>query len=99
MVAAGLLFLSVLPLALGRPSAQSSPLVTRASVKAVPEGFFHSNSLPPAMFKFVLGLKSDSTALVNSLLDVSDPSSSKYGQHLSKDEVRMIDFFGSLVVR
>lgn len=99
MVAAGLLFLSVLPLALGRPSSQSSPLVTRASVKAVPEGFFHSNSLPPAMFKFVLGLKSDSTALVNSLLDVSDPSSSKYGQHLSKDEVRMIDFFGSLVVR
>ncbi|KAL1949193.1 hypothetical protein VTO73DRAFT_10999 [Trametes versicolor] len=86
MVAAGLLFLSVLPLALGRPSS-SSPLVTRASAKAVPEGFSHSNSLPPAMFRFVLGLKSDSTALVNSLLDVSDPTSSKYGQHLSKDEV------------
>ncbi|KAI0822997.1 subtilisin-like protein [Trametes gibbosa] len=86
MVAAGLLILSILPLALGRPSSQ--PLVTRSAPKAIPEGFFPAQShLPPSMFKFVLGLKSDSSALVQSLLDVSDPSSSKYGQHLSKDEV------------
>ncbi|KAH9855354.1 subtilisin-like protein [Lenzites betulinus] len=88
MVAAGLLILSVLPFALGRPSAHA-PLVTRSTpTNAVPEGFAKASShQPPAMFRFVVGLKTDSSALVQSLLDVSDPTSAKYGQHLSKDEV------------
>ncbi|KAI0366839.1 subtilisin-like protein [Pilatotrama ljubarskyi] len=89
MVAAGLLILSLLPLALGRPSSQSHPLVVRGQQKAIPEGFFpgHLSTPNPGVMHFVLGLKSDATGLVKSLLDVSDPASSKYGQHLSKDEV------------
>ncbi|KAI0676459.1 subtilisin-like protein [Trametes maxima] len=40
------------------------------------------------MFRFLLALKSgNAQGLVHSLLDVSDPASPKYGQHLSKGEV------------
>ncbi|KAI0356085.1 subtilisin-like protein [Trametes cingulata] len=90
MVAAGLLILSLLPLALGRPGAQSPPLVVRGQQKAIPEGFIppaFSGPRPVGIMHFVLGLKSDATGLVKSLLDVSDPASPNYGQHLSKDEV------------
>ncbi|KAI8976705.1 subtilisin-like protein [Trametes punicea] len=88
MVAAGLLLLSLLPLALGRPSTQSSSLVVRGQQKAVPDGFHGLSTTQPAIMHFVLALKpSNTTGLIKSLLDVSDPASSKYGQHLSKAEV------------
>ncbi|KAI0631109.1 subtilisin-like protein [Trametes polyzona] len=89
MVAAGLLILSILPLALGRPSSHSAALVTRSAPQTLKHSQFFrpGGALPPAFMHFTLGLKSDSSALVKSLLDVSDPASPNYRQHLSKDEV------------
>ncbi|KAI9067832.1 subtilisin-like protein [Trametes sanguinea] len=88
MVAAGLLLLSLLPLALGRPSSESASLVVRSQQKAIPAGFHGIRTSQPAIMKFVLALKPGNTSgLIQSLLDVSDPASSKYGQHLSKAEV------------
>ncbi|KAJ3015318.1 hypothetical protein NUW54_g1074 [Trametes sanguinea] len=88
MVAAGLLLLSLLPLALGRPSSESASLVVRSQQKAIPAGFHGIKTSQPAIMKFVLALKPGNTSgLIQSLLDVSDPASSKYGQHLSKAEV------------
>ncbi|KAL7277316.1 subtilisin-like protein [Trametes coccinea BRFM310] len=89
MVAAGLLLLSLLPLALGRPSSESASMVVRSPQKPIPAGFGHRlQTTQPAILKFVLALKPGNTSgLIQSLLDVSDPASSKYGQHLSKAEV------------
>ncbi|KAI0631112.1 subtilisin-like protein [Trametes polyzona] len=89
MFATALFFLSILPLALGRHSSHPTTLVTRSAPQASKNSqFFHrGGALQPAFIHFTLGLKSDSSALVKSLLDVSDPASPNYRQHLSKDEV------------
>ncbi|KAI0676460.1 subtilisin-like protein [Trametes maxima] len=89
MVAAGLLILSFLPLAFGRPSFESGSLVTRSSFK--PPGFSPTNVRPPAVFRMTLGLVQQNVAgLHAALLDVSDPASDNYKNHLSKDQVNQL---------
>ncbi|KAI0327206.1 subtilisin-like protein [Cubamyces sp. BRFM 1775] len=90
MVAAGLLLLaSLLPLALGRPSSESSHLVVRGQRQNAPLGFSRPSTTNfPSIMHFVLALKpSNTSGLIQSLLDVSDPASPNYGNHLTKDQV------------
>ena len=90
MVAAGLLALSLLPFALGRPHFDS-PLVQR-SIGGLPLGFSrreHGVPLPPGIH-LIIGLPQlNISDLELALSDVSDPNSPKYGQHLSKSDVSL----------
>ena len=92
MVAAGLLALSALiTLALGRPSATHSRFVVRDQREAVPLGFKGNGFpfLPPGMLRLTIALpQSNASGLHQALLDVSNPTSPNYGNHLSKAEVR-----------
>jgi tripeptidyl-peptidase-1 len=56
----------------------------------VPDGYVRVGAaVPNATLKLRLGLASkDFISLERILMDVSTPSSSKYGQHLSQQEVR-----------
>lgn len=91
MIAVAPLFLSLLPLVLGRPSSQFRP---SENFKSPPSGFSHGGSghesqpLPVSIFRLVVALASqDSDSLHASLLDSSNPASTNYGKHLSKAEV------------
>ncbi|KAI0642668.1 subtilisin-like protein [Trametes meyenii] len=89
MVAAGLLILSFFPLAFGRPSFESGSLVTRSSFK--PPSFSSGHADPPSIFKMTLGLVQQNVpGLHAALLDVSDPASANYKNHLSKDQVNQL---------
>ncbi|KAI0795785.1 family S53 protease [Abortiporus biennis] len=55
----------------------------------VPDGFVRSATADPSsVLKMRIALKqSDPEGLTNALLDVSEPTSANYGQHLTKEEV------------
>lgn len=89
MLSAGLLIVSLALSALGKPVATSN-LEVHEAIAAPPSGFVQNG---PASPDTVLSLRlalvnSDMSGLIKSLYDVSTPSSSSYGQHLSKAEVR-----------
>ena len=100
MIAAGLLALSLLQLAAGRPNptSQNFKLVRRGQ-DSLPVGFTKggkSNHFP-FMTTMVIALPQNNvTGLHAALEDVSNPSSENYGKHLSKAEVscNSIDFTG-----
>ncbi|KAI0738100.1 family S53 protease [Daedaleopsis nitida] len=90
MFARGLLLVSFITLALGKPMARNMKL--HEDRKAAPEGFtLRAAAQPEATLKLRLALvQSNFAELESRLMDVSKPSSPNYGQHLSKDEVQQL---------
>ena len=91
MVASELLFASIFTLALGKPTARN--LAPHESFKVAPSGFSLTGSADPTQtLQLRLALVQGNVAeLEGRLYDVSTPSSSNYGKHLSKSEVRRRD--------
>lgn len=87
MLSAGLLALSLLVSALGKPVARS--LQVHEARATIPSGFVKTAAASPdTVLSLRLALKnSDTDGLIAALYDVSTPSSANYGQHLSKEEV------------
>ena len=94
MLAAGLLSTLVLALHALGGKVPRSELVPRSQLSSIPSGFSLNAKalvLDDHILHLTIGLPSNNVeALHSTLLDVSDPSSPKYGQHLSKAEVRCI---------
>ncbi|KAI1785612.1 family S53 protease [Ganoderma leucocontextum] len=90
MVASGLLFASLLTLTLGKPTSRNLKL--HETRQGVPSGFSHAGSADPNQtLKLRLALVQGNVAeLERKLYDVSTPSSSNYGKHLSKSEVHQL---------
>ncbi|KAF8522013.1 family S53 protease-like protein [Gautieria morchelliformis] len=87
MVLTSLVVASLVTLACAGPVAQN--LVVHEQINSAPNGFLHTG---PASDSTVLNLRialvsSDMAGLEKALYDVSTPSSSLYGQHLSKADV------------
>ncbi|KAJ7506898.1 family S53 protease [Mycena galericulata] len=87
MSAASLFLVSLLSLAAAGPAFQT--LIVQESLESAPQGFA---SLGPADSSSSVNLRialpsNDIAGLEKALLDVSTPSSSNYGKHLSKAEV------------
>lgn len=92
MVATSFFFVSLLALVLGKPIIRN--LQVHESVKKVPSGFTLKG---PASSETTLKLRlalmqNDPAGLIDTLMDVSMPTSAHYGQHLTKEEVRYISF-------
>ncbi len=87
MVASGLLLVSLITLALGKPTARNLKL--HETRQGAPSGFSHTGSADPNQnLKLRLALVQGNVAeLERKLYDVSTPSSSSYGKHLSKSDV------------
>lgn len=87
MLTYGLLFSSLLALGVGNPVKRS--LRVHESRLTIPTGF---SRVGPASSDTILSLRlglisSGVDELIDTLYDVSTPSSASYGQHLSKSEV------------
>ena len=94
MLAAGLLVtLALSQLVLGR-NVPRSELLPRSRLASIPLGFSldaRTLVLDDHTLHLTIGFPSNNAdALHATLLDISDPSSPNYGQHLSKDEVHCI---------
>ena len=92
MLVAGLLFSSLIRLVLGG-AVPRSDLVPRSQLPSIPPGFSPSQLWVPGddVIRLTIGIPpNDASSLHAALLDVSDPSSSNYGRHLSRDEVRRL---------
>ncbi|KAM5533365.1 hypothetical protein V8D89_012973 [Ganoderma adspersum] len=91
MLAAGLLGTFVLALLALGSNVPRSELVPRSQLSTIPAGFsLNARTLvvDDYILHLTIGFPSDNVeALHSALLDVSDPSSPNYGQHLSKAEV------------
>ncbi|KAI0631107.1 family S53 protease-like protein [Trametes polyzona] len=77
-------------MALGRPYDASTSRVIRGQHASVPAGFVPvMEGLPSTTdLRFTVALKSpNNDKLIERLLEVSDPASDKYGQHLDQEEV------------
>ncbi|KAI1786392.1 family S53 protease [Ganoderma leucocontextum] len=90
MLVSGLLFASLVPLALGESATRNLKL--HEFLKDVPSGFSSTGSADPNQtLKLHLALVQGNVAeLERKLYDVSTPSSSNYGKHLSKSEVHQL---------
>ncbi|KAI1785024.1 family S53 protease [Ganoderma leucocontextum] len=86
MVASSLLLASLVTFAWGKPTARNLKL--HETRQDVPSGFSHTGSADPNQtLKLRLALVQGNVAeLERKLYDVSTPSSSNYGKHLSKSE-------------
>lgn len=87
MLATGVLLTSLLTFGLGNPVARSLRLHEARST--VPVGFSRVGSADAdTVLSLRLGLVSENTdKLIETLYDVSTPSSPNYGQHLSRSDV------------
>ena len=90
MVLAGLVLASLFAAALGNPLARRALKVHETM--ELPEGF---KAAGPASPDTVLNLRvaltqSNRDGLINALMDVSEPTSALYGQHLTKEEVSCV---------
>ena len=86
-----LLALSLLAtLAVSTPISGFKDLVVHETRDVLPAGFALAGPAPPQTpLKLRIALpQSNPEAIIDALYSVSDPSSEKYGQHLSKSEVR-----------
>ena len=90
MLATGLLLTSLLTFGLGKPVARSLRLHEARST--VPVGFSRVGSADAdTVLSLRLGLVSENTdKLIETLYDVSTPSSANYGQHLSRSDVSIM---------
>lgn len=88
LVPATLFVASLFGLSLGKPVVVRRMQVHEARQSA-PSGFTSNGpASPDTTLQLRLNLKSNNMdGLINSLLDVSTPSSTNYGNHLSKEEV------------
>ncbi|TBU25599.1 subtilisin-like protein [Dichomitus squalens] len=86
MVAAGLL-LFLLPVVWGRPATTPLELVVRSQRPGPPSGFSLGHVSEDTLRLTIAMTQPDLSGLQAALLDVSHPSSAKYGRHLSKHEV------------
>ena len=95
MVAAGLLALSTLfTLALGAPTYDA--LHVHDARAAAPAGYRASAAADPhEVLSLRIALKTDTSALVEKLLDVSTPGSKNYRKFLSKAQVRRSSMIAS----
>ena len=93
MLTAKLLVASLFTLALGDPLARR-PMQVYESLSEVPRGFTKSGAAPAGTkLKLRIALaQSDSVGLTDALMAVSEPSSPRYGQHLTKSQVRWYYF-------
>jgi tripeptidyl-peptidase I len=93
MVASSLFFslLSVVLLACAKPTPHN--LVVHERRESIPQGFVHNSAAPQdEILNLRVALVSNNMpGLEKSLFDVSTPSSTLYGQHLSKEEVRQLN--------
>ncbi|KAI0713828.1 family S53 protease [Earliella scabrosa] len=86
----GLLLVSLITLALGKPTARVMKL--HESRVSIPDGFsLRGAAEPESTIKLRLALvQSNFPELERRLMDVSTPSSANYGKHLSKAEVQQL---------
>ncbi len=83
MIAAGLLALSLLPFSLSRPAS-----VAQEQYHALRRDLFGGLLDAAVSMPMFLALNpTNKTGLVDTLLDISNPASPNYGQHLSKAQV------------
>jgi tripeptidyl-peptidase I len=85
MFAKGLLFAALFAVALGNPVRRSMRV---HETMQLPEGFSHLRAAAPdTVIDMRLALtQSDRDGLIKALMDVSEPDSALYGQHLTKEE-------------
>ena len=90
MVATGLFLASLFALALGNPLVQRAMKV-HESRPDVPEGFTkQSAAAADTPLKLRIALKQfDPAGLEDALMAVSTPGNARFGQHLTKDQVRI----------
>lgn len=93
MVAIQLLVLTLASLALGNPLGRRSMKV-HESRREAPSSFMKRGAAPTeSVLKLRIALaQNDPDGLTKALMDVSDPASPSYGQHLTKEEVRLRRF-------
>jgi tripeptidyl-peptidase I len=87
MVSRLLVLSALFSLALAKPHARS--MKVHESLEQVPSGFVKTsdpNANTPIKLRIAL-VQNNPTGLVDALYAVSDPASSSYGQHLTKEEV------------
>ena len=89
MVVAILFLASLVALALGDAPARRAMVVHETQM--LPEGFTSRGAaLPGTMLNLRIALaQTDPDGLIASLMDVSTPGNALYGQHLTKEEVRV----------
>ena len=65
-------------------------LVIHESIQSIPDGFVQTGPAPPSkVLKLRIALTQNNIqGLESELYAVSDPASARYGQHLSKEQVR-----------
>ena len=97
MVASALFLASLVALALGNMPARRAMVVHEAQV--LPEGFSSRGAASPeTMLNLRIALaQSDPDGLIASLMDVSTPGNALYGQHLTKEEVRVFSIINEHV--
>jgi tripeptidyl-peptidase I len=86
MVSRLLVLSALFSLVLAKPHARS--MVVHEAITSAPGGFVRSGA-PPADTSISLRIalaQRDTPGLINALYEVSDPKSSLYGAHLTKDE-------------
>lgn len=90
MIAAGLLALSLVPLSLSRPA----PVALAPHHDSLRRDLFGGLLDGAVSMPMLLALNpTNKTGLIDTLLDISNPDSPNYGQHLSKAEVCLFGQF------
>lgn len=99
MVSSTLFLASLVALTLGDPLARRAMVVHETQV--LPEGFStRGAAAPETMLNLRIALaQSDPDGLIASLMDVSTPGNALYGQHLTKEEVRVYFTIDELVLK
>lgn len=97
MVASTLFLASLVALALGNPLTRRAMTVHETQV--LPEGFSaRGAAAPETMLNLRIALaQNDPDGLIASLMDVSTPGNALYGQHLTKEEVRVFSIINEPV--
>ncbi|THH32196.1 hypothetical protein EUX98_g1969 [Antrodiella citrinella] len=88
MVATTLFIISLFSLAMGNPLSRRT-MQLHESRSGIPDGFVNSGAASPeSVLKLRIALaQNDPAGLTAALLDVSEPTSANFRQHLSKEEV------------
>jgi tripeptidyl-peptidase I len=89
MVSKILILSTLFSLALAKPTTRN--MVVRESRQSVPSGYVRTGAAPAdTQLKLRIALvQNNPSGLIDALYDVSTPSNPSYGEHLSKEEVRV----------
>ena len=90
MFLAGLHLLSIVIVSFGRPTLPHEKLPKLPASRSFVDNVL-DNVLDKALtIPITIALRpSNKSGLIDTLMDISDPTSSKYGQHLTRSEVRL----------